>query len=109
MSACEDPTGSYPPRGEQRARREGRVLRVQQHLVPHNKLHVPPGGVELRHAHVLPLLQQGPHFSSHAPHKGSSSLAGPRWVECSGKGQGAAGVLAVVGVEGRVADPQGRR
>ena len=46
-SAREDPEGTHPPRREQRARREGRVLRVQQHLVPHSELLVPPGGVEL--------------------------------------------------------------
>ena len=83
-SAREDPEGTHPPRGEQRARREGRVLRVRQHLVPHSELHVPPGGVELRLAPVLSLLQQRPHFRSHEPHQVRDSLAGPRWVGCSG-------------------------
>ena len=54
----EDPEGAHPPRGEQRARREGRVLRVEQHLAPHSELHIPPGGFELRLAPVLPVLQQ---------------------------------------------------
>ena len=36
-SAREDPEGAHPSRGEQRARREGRVLRVQQYLVPHRR------------------------------------------------------------------------
>ena len=37
------------------------MLRVQQHLGPHLELPVPPGGVELRRAPVLLLLQQRPH------------------------------------------------
>ena len=56
-SAHEDPEGAHSQQGEQRARREGRVLRVAQHLVPHRGPCFPPGGVELRLAPVLPLLQ----------------------------------------------------
>ena len=37
------------------------MLRVQQNLGPHLELRVPPGGVELRLAPLLPLLQQRPH------------------------------------------------
>ena len=81
-SAREDPQGTRPPRGEQRARREGPVLRVQQHLVPHRELHVPQGGVELRLAQVLKLLQQRLHFRSDAAHQLRGSLARPRWVGC---------------------------
>ena len=52
-----------------------------------------PGGL----APVLPLLQQGPHFRSHAPHKVLSSLAGPRGVECSR-------LATIIGVNGVIAD-----
>ena len=73
-SAREDPEGAHPPQGEQRARREGRVLRVQQYLVPHRELHIPPGGVELRLVPVLSRLQKRPHFSSHAPIRCAAAL-----------------------------------
>ena len=55
---CAGRPGSCPSSagGEQLARREGRVLHVEQHLVPHGKLHVPQGGVELPIAPVLPGL-----------------------------------------------------
>ena len=88
------------------------MLRVQQHLVPHSKLHVPPG-VELRPglAPVLPRLQQHPHLLRHAPHESGRVLAWTRWVRGHGGGKRAARVLrlAAVGVEGRVATREGRR
>ena len=90
-SAREDPEGTHPPRREQRARREWRVLQIQQHLVFNRELHVPPEGVELLLAPVLPLLQQRPprHVRSDVPHQVRGSLDGPRWVRCSRGGQGA--------------------
>ena len=106
--AREDAEGAHPTRGKQRAGGEGRVLRVQQHLVPHRKLHVPPGGVELRLAPVLPLLQQRPHLLCHAPQENGRVLAWTRWVRGRGEGKRAAGVLATIGVEG-LATPEGRR
>ena len=88
-SAREDPEGAHPPRGE-RSRREGRVLRVQQHLVPHRELHVPPGGVELRLAPVLPLLLQRQHLRCHAPHESGGVLAWTCCVRSCGGGKRAA-------------------
>ena len=38
----EYPEGAHPARSEQRAGGEGRVLRVEQQLVPRCELHVPP-------------------------------------------------------------------
>ena len=79
----------------------------EQHLVLQSELHVSPGGVELRLApvSVLPLLQQGLHFSSHAPHQVSSSLAASPDPAGSGaaaaqrrSGPSGAEVLAAVGV-----------
>ena len=84
------------------------MLRVQQHLVSRSEVQVSPGGVVIRLAPVLSLLQQRPHFRSHAPHQVRSSLARPRWVGCSGGVQGAVGVLAAVGVNGRVAGAEER-
>ena len=54
--------------GEQQALREGRALSVQQQLIPHSE---PPGGVELRLAPVLALLQQ-------RLHSGAQILSEPR-------------------------------
>ena len=54
------------------------------------------------------LLQQRQHFRSHVPHQVRGSLAGPCWVGCSRGVQGAARMLAAVGVEGRVAGAEGR-
>ena len=82
--AFEDPQGAHPAWGEQRARREGRVPRGEQH----------------RLASVLPLLQQCPHLGRHAPHQVRSRLARPR----SFGGE----VPAAVSVKGRVAGPEGR-
>ena len=82
--ALEDPQGAHPAWGEQRARREGRVPRGEQH----------------RLASVLPLLQQCPHLGRHAPHQVRSRLARPR----SFGGE----VPAAVSVKGRVAGPEGR-
>ena len=56
--AREETEGAHPTRGNQQTGGEGRVFRVQQHLVPNVELHVPQGGVELRLEPVLPLLQQ---------------------------------------------------
>ena len=89
---------------------EGRVLRVQEHLVLHVELHVPPGGVELCLAPVLPLLQQRPHLHRHAPHETGSVLARTRWVrDRDAGGKRAEGVLAAVGEEEHVTTPEGRR
>ena len=85
------------------------VSTVQQHLVPNVELHVPPGNFELRLAPVLPLLQQRPHLLCHAPQENGRVLAWTRWVRGRGEGKRAAGVLATIGVEGRVATPEGRR
>ena len=82
---------------------------VSSSTFPHVELHVPLGGVELRLAPVLPLLQQRQHLLCHAPHESGRVLAWTRWVRGRGKGKGAAGVLAAVGVERRVATPEGRR
>ena len=84
------------------------MTRVEQHLVPHGELHVPPVGVELRLLPVLPLLQQRPHLRRDTPHQMGSSLArfhGGRRIGGIGRGEWAAGVLAAVGVQGRVAPP----
>ena len=47
--------------------------------------------------------------SSPAANCASRREAGPHWVRCGGGGQRAADALAAVGVEGRVAGPEGRR
>jgi hypothetical protein len=53
----------------QRQQREGRVLCVEEHFVPHGEAHaVPPVLVELRLAPVLLLLQQHQHLGRYAPH-----------------------------------------
>ena len=86
------------------------MLRVQQHPVPHSQLHVPPGGVERRLAPLLPRLQQRPHLLRHAPHESAQRvLAWNRGVMGHGGGKRAAGVMAAVGVERRVATSEGRR
>ena len=69
---------------------------------------VPTVSVELRLAPVLPLLLhwQRPHFRRHAAHEGRSGLAGPGGgdrVLAGRRVERAAGMLAAISVEGRVA------
>ena len=81
------------------------MFRVQQHFVAHSELHVPAMSVELRLAPDLSLLQQRPHLRRHAARERCCGLAGPGGdsrVSAGRRGEGAAGVLAAIGVEGRV-------
>ena len=55
---------------------------------------------------VLPLLQQRPHLSRHAAHESRCGLAGPGGcgrVLAGWRGERAAGVLAAISLERRVA------
>ena len=84
------------------------MFRVQQHFVTHSELHVPAMSVELLLAPILSLLQQRPHLRHHAAHERCCGLAGPGGDgrvpagRRGPRGEGAAGVLAAIGVEGRV-------
>jgi hypothetical protein len=54
---------------ERDGRPEGRVVCVEEHLVPHGEAHVPPVRVELLLAPVLLLLQQRAHLARHPRHQ----------------------------------------
>jgi hypothetical protein len=57
----------------------------------------------------LPLLQQRQHLGRHAPHQISDGLAGPGRVRRRRRDEGATGMLAAIGVEGRVPGAEWRR
>ena len=82
------------------------MFSVKEHLVADSEAEVPAVSVELCLAPVLPLLQQRPDLACHLAQQACSSLAVARRRRRVGwccQEQGAAGVLAAVGVEGRVA------
>ena len=87
------------------------MLGVEEDLVAHGEPYVPAAavGVVLRLALVLPFLQKCPHLCRDAHHEVSHSLTGTRrgrGVGQCGWGEGAARVLAAVGVERCVAGAQ---
>ena len=55
----------------------------------------------------LPLPRQCPHLLRHVPHESCRVLAWTRWVRGRCGGKRAAGLLAAVGVQGRVVTPDG--
>ena len=78
------------------------MLGVEEHLVAHSELRVAAVGIVLRLALVLPFLQKCPQLRRDAHHEVSCSLTGTRrgrGVGRRGWGEGAAGVLAAVGVD----------
>ena len=58
------------------------MFRVEQHLVPHCKLHLPPVGVELRLAPILPLCSSA---------RTSAVIRPIRWAAASPGSAGSAG------------------
>jgi hypothetical protein len=93
-----DLEGAHPAWRQQLARRQGRVLCVEEHLVPHCEAHVPPVRFELSLAPVLQLLQQRQHLAGarHLRQQAGSRVAVTRVWWC-GEQQRAARVLAAVG------------
>ena len=83
---------------------------VEKHLIAGLETHVATSWVQAGLARVLALLQQGAHLPRDVVHEPRQGVAAPdcsRGSSIVRRGQGAARVLAAVGVEGRESRAQG--